>query len=78
MEYKQITSMLKEALDRCDLKSWNNVQKNIWLKLVKDHIVQYNDMKMFFEMGQIFSNYFEVYHKTIPYIELVQQLQFSY
>lgn len=76
IEYLQITRIIKESLERCDLQSWNNVQKNIWLKLVKDHIVNYNDMQMFFRMGQIFSDYFEDYHKPIPYIDLIQRIQY--
>lgn len=75
-EYAQITSTILEGLERCDLQTWNEIQKNIWLNLVKDHIVNYNDMQMFFKMGQIFSNYFEDYHEAIPYFQLVQKIQY--
>lgn len=76
LEYNQVISTIKESLDRCNVLHWNTVQKNIWLKLVKDHIVQYNDMKKFFDMGQIFSDYFDKNNTAIPYIELVQQLTY--
>jgi hypothetical protein len=75
-EYVQIITSLTEGLERCDLQTWNNIQKDIWLKLVKDHIVNYNDMQMFFKMGEVFSDYFEDYHKAIPYLELVQRIQY--
>lgn len=70
-------SSIVESLDRRDLKSWNNVQKNIWLKLVKDRIVKYNDIQMFFKMGQVFSDYFDDYHEAPPYQELVQMLLYQ-
>lgn len=75
MKYIPCTySKIVESLDRCDLKSWNNVQKNIWLKLVSDRIVKYDDMHMFFEMGQIFSDYFEKNREAPSYKLLVSLL----
>ena len=75
MKYISCTySKIVESLDRCDLKSWNNVQKNIRLKLVNDRVVKYNDMQMFFKMGQVFRDYFEDYREAPPYKTLVSLL----
>lgn len=47
--------------------AWNNLQKDIWLKLVSDNAVHRDDLNTFFEFGQFFSDYFEQHRDVAPY-----------
>jgi len=58
---------LKEILNRYNVKDWNRVQMQIWLKLVQDNVVKMDDMNKLFMFGQIFSDYFDKYGEIIPY-----------
>lgn len=73
-EFKNLKFQLQEILNRYDVGNWNNIQKNIWIRLVQDNIVQMNDMKKFFWFGQLFSDYFDKYGKPAPYDYIVQNI----
>ena len=71
-DYKVLKWRLNEMLDQHNISNWNNVQKNIWLRMVQEHIVAINDMKKFFEFNKVFNDYFDKFNKPVPYEYVIQ------
>lgn len=76
-EYKILKYQLEEKLkelSRLNVAEWNNIQKNIWIRMVQEGIVAMNDMKKFFQLGQLFSDYFDQHGQPAPYDYIVQNI----
>lgn len=54
------------------LKEWNEVQKNIWIKLVEEGKVEKNDTTKILEFSQWFDDFFLEY-KRYPTLEEVKK-----
>jgi hypothetical protein len=55
------------------LQQWNNKQKNIWLELVKQHIVKLNDIEKFTKMAKVFDEFYKRKH-AFPTVKYVRKM----
>ncbi len=65
----QLSTIVKQS----DLKKWNNIQKDLWIKTTKKLNIDKNDIDKFFKFGRFFYEFVSKYNKT-PTIKEIRGL----
>ncbi len=59
---------------RENLSQWNNLQAELWSTIVARGYAEKNDVKVFKQFALFFSSYFEEYHITPLFKEIILYL----
>jgi len=66
--------LIEKPID-ISLVQWNTIQEDIWLKLVRNHLVKRNDIDIFLVFSRFFSDYYIKYHRIATYDEVLHILE---
>ena len=57
---------------RVPLSDWNAIQKDDWLMLVAKHMVDKNDITLFFKFGTFFNDYYERHGEYPSFTDIME------